>query len=138
VGVKEAAGNLEQLAAIVEGRPAGFSVLSGDDALAMPAIALGADGLVSVVSNEAPAETAALVNAALAGDFAAARAIHYRLLPLMRVNFVESNPVPVKAALAMMGRCGETLRAPLGPPDEATRRAVAAALGSAGILERVP
>jgi len=137
VGVKEAAANLEQLAAIVERRPEGFAVLSGDDALALPAVALGADGVISVVSNEAPAEMATMMDAALRGDFAAARTVHYRLLPLMRANFAETNPVPVKTALALMGRCLGVLRAPLGPPEDATRSLVAAALRAAGLLERV-
>lgn len=135
VGVKEAAANLEQLAAIVEGRRPDFAVLSGDDALAMPAVALGADGVISVVSNEAPGPMSEMMDAALGGDFARARAIHYRLLPLMRANFIESNPVPVKTALAMMRRCGEALRPPLGPPEASTRRAVAEALRKAGCLD---
>jgi 4-hydroxy-tetrahydrodipicolinate synthase len=135
VGVKEAAGSVEQLASIVEGRPEGFAVLTGDDALALASVALGADGVISVVSNEAPRLMAAMMDAALSGDFAGARSIHYRLLPLMRVNFVESNPVPVKTALARLGRCGETLRPPLGPPDDATRGLIDAALRRAGLLE---
>ncbi len=135
VGVKEAAANLEQLAAIVERRPEPFAVLTGDDALALPAVALGADGVISVVSNEAPKLMAEMLEAALRGDFAAARSIHYRLLPLMRANFLESNPVPVKAALARLGRCGETLRPPLGPPEAATRSAIEEALRRAGLLE---
>jgi 4-hydroxy-tetrahydrodipicolinate synthase len=134
-GVKEASGNLEQIAAIIEGRPAGFAVLSGDDALAVPAAALGADGLISVVSNEAPGETSAMIAAALDGDFERARSLHYRLLPLMRANFAESNPVPVKTALALLGKCRGDLRAPLGPPEPSTRDALAAALRSAGLLE---
>jgi 4-hydroxy-tetrahydrodipicolinate synthase len=134
-GVKEAAGNLEQLAAIVEGRPPGFAVLSGDDALAMPSVALGADGVISVVSNEAPRLMSEMMQAALAGDFSRARPIHYRLLPLMRANFVESNPVPVKTALARLGRCGEAVRPPLGPPDSATRRLIDDALRRAGLFE---
>ncbi len=133
-GVKEAAANLEQFAQIVEGRPQGFLVLSGDDALAMPSVALGGDGLISVVSNEAPAETSRMIAAALAGDFATARALHYRLLPLMRANFLESNPVPVKAAMAMLGRAAERLRPPLGPPESSTRKGVEAALRAAGLL----
>jgi 4-hydroxy-tetrahydrodipicolinate synthase len=137
VGVKEAAGNLEQLAEIVVGRPDGFAVLSGDDTLAMAAVAMGADGLISVVSNEAPHETAAMIRAALDDDFAEARRLHYRLLPLMRANFIETNPVPVKTALAMMGLCRDTLRAPLGPPEDATRRALGAVLEAAGLLPRV-
>ncbi len=133
VGVKEASGNLEQLAAVIEGKPPGFVVLSGDDALALPAVALGADGLISVISNEAPAETVAMVGAALDGDFPLARAVYYRLLPLMRANFSETNPVPVKTAMARLGRCGEDVRPPLGPPEASTREAVRAALLSAGI-----
>jgi 4-hydroxy-tetrahydrodipicolinate synthase len=133
VGIKEASGNLEQVAAILEGRPPGFRVLSGDDALALPTLSLGADGLISVVSNEAPAETARLIAAALEGDLGTARGLHYRLLPLMRANFLESNPVPVKAALAMMGRCREQLRAPLGPPESSTREAIRDALRRAGL-----
>jgi 4-hydroxy-tetrahydrodipicolinate synthase len=134
IAVKEAAGNLEQLAAIVEGRRPDFAVLSGDDALALPAVALGAAGVISVVSNEAPGAMAEMMELAAASDFARAREIHYRLLPLMRANFLESNPVPVKAALGMLGRCGDTLRAPLGPPDGATRRAVGEALRHAGLV----
>jgi 4-hydroxy-tetrahydrodipicolinate synthase len=134
VGVKEASGNLEQIAAILEGRPQGFSVLSGDDALALPAMALGADGLVSVVANEAPAETAALIRSCLEGEYGRARELHYRLLPLMRANFIESNPVPVKTALELLGRCRGALRAPLGPPEPATRAAVREALERAGLV----
>jgi 4-hydroxy-tetrahydrodipicolinate synthase len=133
VGVKEASGDLEQIATILSRRPRGFAVLSGDDALALPALALGADGLISVVSNEAPAETTRLVSAALAGDFPLARELHYRLLPLMRANFVESNPVPVKAAMAMLGHCRPELRAPLGPPAAATLQRVREALREAGL-----
>jgi 4-hydroxy-tetrahydrodipicolinate synthase len=134
VGVKEASGNLEQIAAILESRPEGFAVLSGDDALALPAMALGADGLISVVSNEAPAETAALIRAALEGEFGRARELHFRLLPLMRVNFLESNPVPVKTALELLGRCRGDVRAPLGPPEPSTRAAVRQALERAGLV----
>jgi 4-hydroxy-tetrahydrodipicolinate synthase len=133
--VKEASGNLEQIATILERRPAGFAVLSGDDALALPTIALGADGLISVVSNEAPAETAALVTAARAGDLARARELHYRLLPLMRANFLETNPVPVKTAMSLLGRCRGDLRSPLGPPEPSTRTAIETALHRSGLLE---
>ncbi len=133
-GVKEASGNLEQIAAILEGRPPGFAVLSGDDALALPAMALGADGLISVVANEAPAETAALIRSCLDGEYGRARELHFRPLPLMRANFIESNPVPVKTALELMGRCRGDLRAPLGPPEPATRAAVRQALERAGVV----
>lgn len=120
VAVKEASGNLDQVAEILEGRPAGFAVLSGDDPLAMPAAALGANGVISVVSNEAPAEMARMMDAALGGDFEEARRLHFRLLPLMRTNFVETNPVPVKTAMHLLGLCGGGLRAPLGPPEKRT------------------
>jgi 4-hydroxy-tetrahydrodipicolinate synthase len=137
VGVKEAAGNLEQLSALVAGRRQGFAILTGDDALALPAIALGADGVISVVSNEAPRLMSELMEAALRGDFATARPIHYRLRPLMNANFVESNPVPVKVALALLSFCGETVRAPLGPPEPATRRLIGEALREAGLFAGV-
>jgi len=134
VGVKEASGNLEQIATILEGRPPGFAVLSGDDALALPTMALGADGLISVVSNEAPAETAALIRSCLDGEYGRARELHFRLLPLMRANFLESNPVPVKTALELLGRCRGDLRPPLGPPEPGTRAAVRQALERAGVV----
>jgi len=134
-GVKEASGNLEQIATILAGMPKGFVVFSGDDALALPALALGAHGLISVLSNEAPHEIAMLVDRALAGDYLGAREVHFRLLPLMKANFIESNPVPVKTALAILGRCREDVRAPLGPPEASTRQAVADALARAGLLE---
>lgn len=134
VGVKEAAANLEQLAEILEGRPEGFAVLSGDDALAMPAAALGADGVVSVVSNEAPAEMAAMMDAVRRGDLETARSLHFRLLPLMRANFIESNPVPVKVAMELLGHCRADVRLPLGPAAPATRERIADALRRAGLL----
>jgi 4-hydroxy-tetrahydrodipicolinate synthase len=137
VAVKEASGNLEQIASILERRPDGFAVLSGDDALALPTAALGAEGLISVVSNAAPGETAALLAAARSGSLAEARSIHYRLLPLMRANFLESNPVPVKAALSLLGRCSASVRAPLGPAERSTMAALEAALASAGLARAV-
>jgi 4-hydroxy-tetrahydrodipicolinate synthase len=132
-GVKEASGNLEQIAAILAARPAGFAVLSGDDALALPTIALGAEGLVSVVSNPAPRETAELVEAALDGALGRARELHYRLLPLMRACFVESNPVPVKTAMHLLGFCAPSVRAPLGPPSPETVETLRRALASAEV-----
>jgi 4-hydroxy-tetrahydrodipicolinate synthase len=133
VGVKEASGDLDQIAAVLAERPPGFAVLSGDDALALPTVALGADGVISVVSNEAPGEMATLIGAALSGDLATAREIHYRLLGLMRANFHETNPVPVKTAMAMLGFCEEHLRLPLGPPRQATREALRQALHEADL-----
>ena len=105
----------------------------GDDSLVLPSLALGIDGVISVVSNEAPGEMARLAEAGLSGDVATARTLHYRLLDLMRANFVESNPVPVKAAMALLGKCSDRVRAPLGPPTEKTRRTMAEALAKAGL-----
>jgi len=133
VAVKEASADLEQLAEIVEHRPAGFAVLSGDDSLVLPAVALGADGVISVAANEAPGEMAALVEHARAGRSGDARRLHYRLLPLMRANFVESNPVPVKTAMSMLGYCSATLRPPLGPAEASTLVTLREALRTAEI-----
>jgi 4-hydroxy-tetrahydrodipicolinate synthase len=131
--VKEASGDLDQIAAILERRPDSLAVLSGDDALCLPTLALGADGVISVVSNEAPGEMARMVQAARMSDFELARELHYRLLPLMRANFVETNPVPVKTAMAILGRCRGDLRSPLGPPDERTGATLEKALAAAGL-----
>jgi len=119
VAVKEASANFGQFMDILQSRPAGFLVLSGDDAFTLPMIALGADGVISVVSNQIPAPMSELARAALNGDFQKAREIHYRYLRLMNMNFIESNPIPVKAALAMMGKIEEHYRLPLVPmqPD---------------------
>ena len=134
VGVKEASGDLAQIMAILRDRPAGFRVLSGDDAVTLPLIALGADGIVSVVSNEAPDLMVNLAESALRGEWEAARELHYRLLPLMEANFLESNPGPVKAALAAMGLLEEHFRLPLVPVQEQTRARVRAVLGALGLL----
>jgi 4-hydroxy-tetrahydrodipicolinate synthase len=134
VAVKEASGDLAQIMAILRGRPAGFLVLSGDDAVTLPLIALGADGLVSVASNEVPDLMVALTNAALGGDWAKARELHYRLLPLMEGNFLESNPGPAKAALAALGLLEEHFRLPLVPVQDATRARMRAILGDLGLL----
>jgi 4-hydroxy-tetrahydrodipicolinate synthase len=131
--VKEASADLDQIATILDSRPEGFAVLSGDDPLALPTVALGADGVISVVSNEAPGEMASLISHALDGDFAAARALHYRLLPLMRANFAETNPVPVKTAMGMLGRCPDRVRPPLGPAAGPCRETLELALERAGL-----
>jgi 4-hydroxy-tetrahydrodipicolinate synthase len=133
VAVKEASGDLDQIATLLRDRPAGFSVLSGDDMLALPTISLGADGVISVASNEAPSEMSAMIAAALDGDMQRARELHYRLLELMRANFAETNPVPVKTAMSMLGRCGGSLRPPLGPPADRTREILERALEGAGL-----
>jgi 4-hydroxy-tetrahydrodipicolinate synthase len=134
IGVKEASGNLDQAAEILRTRPAGFAVLSGEDSLTAPMIAIGAEGVIAVVSNEAPALLVELVNAALAGDRARAAALHARLLPLMRGNFRESNPIPVKWALARLGLIENVLRLPLMPLSESHFAVLENALHSAGLL----
>ena len=138
VGIKEASGNISQMAAILNAVPDDFNVLSGDDAITLPLIALGGRGVISVVSNEIPGEMARLTHLALEGDFSAAREIHRRVHPLMEVNFVESNPGPVKAAMAQMGLLEAVWRLPLVAPkaeNEARIRTVLDSLellGSAG------
>jgi len=129
VAVKEASGDLSQIMAILKGRPDGFKVLSGDDALTLAVIALGGDGLVSVASNEVPDLMTRMTDLALAGDWTAARALHYKLLPLMEGNFIESNPGPVKAAMALMGLLEERFRLPLVPVQESTRARLKEILG---------
>lgn len=124
VAVKEASGDLSQIMAILRDRPEHFRVLSGDDALTFPMIALGADGLISVASNETPDLMARLCDLALAGSWAEARALHFRLLPLMEVNFIESSPGPVKAALKLMNLLEENFRLPLVPIQEKSRARV--------------
>jgi 4-hydroxy-tetrahydrodipicolinate synthase len=136
VGVKEASGDLSQVMAILRECPPGFIVLSGDDATTLALIALGGQGLVSVASNEVPDLMVDLVTAALEGRWPAARALHYRLLPLMEANFLESNPGPVKAAMALMGLLGEQYRLPLVPVQEQTRARLREVLDALGILRR--
>src|ERR687889_1708373 len=132
--VKEASGNLAQIMEIIRRRPEGFLVLSGDDAMTFALLALGGDGLVSVASNEAPGPMSKMVDAALAGRWDEARELHYRWLPLMDVNFVESSPGPVKAAMALMGLVEENLRLPLVPVTEKTRERVREVLSELGLL----
>jgi len=138
VAVKEASGDFAQIMAILRERPSGFLVLSGDDAVTLPMIALGADGLVSVASNEVPDLMVKLTNAALRGEWDAARAVHYRLLPLMEANFIESNPGPVKAALAALGLLGEHFRLPLVPVQEATRDKMRSLVAELGLVTGRP
>ncbi|MGZ8411190.1 MAG: 4-hydroxy-tetrahydrodipicolinate synthase [Gemmatirosa sp.] len=138
VAVKEASGSLPQVQEILRGRPDGFAVLSGDDALTLPIVASGGDGVISVVSNATPRLMSQLCEQALAGDLRAARATQDRLLPWMQAAFVESNPMPVKAALAMLGRCANVLRLPLVPLAPSHEPTVAAALHAAGIPTESP
>ena len=119
--VKEASGNMTQIMEIARNMPKHFSLLSGDDSLAYSIIALGGDGCISVVSNEVPKEYSNLLRLCLKGNWTEALRLHYRLLPLMNINFIESSPTPVKTALAMMGMMEETLRLPLVPLTEPSR-----------------
>jgi 4-hydroxy-tetrahydrodipicolinate synthase len=137
VGIKEASGNVSQMAAILNTAPEGFIVLSGDDALTIPMIALGGRGVISVVSNEIPAEMARLTRAALEGDFQTAREIHRRYHALMEINFVESNPIPVKAAMAEMGLLEAVWRLPLVAPKPENLERMRAVLESVELVQRV-
>ena len=135
VAVKEASGNMSQIMEILRSRPKGFHVISGDDALTLAMIALGGDGLISVASNEAPEQMSKMNDLALAGNWDEARALHYRMLPLMEANFIESSPGPVKAAMALMGLLEENLRLPLVPVQEKTRARMREVLIEVGLLK---
>jgi 4-hydroxy-tetrahydrodipicolinate synthase len=137
VGIKEASGNVAQMAAILNCVPREFLVLSGDDALTLPLLALGGHGVISVASNEIPAEMTRLTKLALAGDFAGAREIHRHYHALMEINFVESNPIPVKTAMAEMGLLEACWRLPLVPPKAENRAKIHSVLESLKLLERV-
>ena len=132
-GVKEASGNVTQMCEICAAVPDDFIVLSGDDALTLPLMAVGGRGLVSVSSNEVPAEMSRLVELAEQGDFAGARALHQRLMPLLLVNFIESNPIPVKSAMATMGLLGEVYRLPMVPPRPASKQRIESVLHVLGL-----
>jgi 4-hydroxy-tetrahydrodipicolinate synthase len=135
VAVKEASGNISQMAAVAHAMPDGFDILSGDDAITIPLIALGGRGIVSVVSNEIPAEMTRLTHLAMEGDFAGARAIQRAWMPLMEMNFIESNPIPLKTAMALMGLLHPVWRLPMTPPSPQTRAKVTAVLQSLGLLD---
>jgi len=135
VGVKEASGNIQQMCEVCRAVPADFIVLSGDDAITLPLMAVGGRGVISVASNEVPRAMAQMVEAAERGDFAAARAIHTSLLPLMLVNFVESNPIPVKAAMAAMGLLEEIFRLPMVSPRQESRAKILNVLGDLRLLK---
>jgi 4-hydroxy-tetrahydrodipicolinate synthase len=137
VGIKEASGSIAQMAAILNCVPEDFVVLSGDDAITLPLIALGGRGVISVVSNEIPAEMSEMVRLALRGNIWGAREIHRRFHPLMEVNFVESNPGPVKTALAEMGLLEPVWRLPLVAPKRENRERIAGVLNSLGLVERL-
>lgn len=139
-GVKEASGNISQIANVIQQVPARFTVLSGDDSLTLPVIALGGRGIISVVSNQIPAEMASLAKACLAGEFDTARGFYRRYLPLMNVNFVESNPIPVKYAMARMGLLEPVWRLPLVAPQPASQQTIGRVIEEAGLLAggRIP
>jgi 4-hydroxy-tetrahydrodipicolinate synthase len=134
VGVKEASGNIAQMANLCATLPESFDILSGDDAIALALAGLGGKGVISVASNEIPAQIAQLAQYCLDGDFPAARAIQKRWLPLMEVNFIESNPIPVKAAMARMGLLQPVWRLPLVPPQPASLARIEAVLSETGLL----
>jgi 4-hydroxy-tetrahydrodipicolinate synthase len=137
VAVKEASGNIAQMANVIHEVPAHFTVLSGDDAITIPLMALGGRGVISVVSNEIPGPMAQLAQACLRGDFEAARTIQARYLPLMNVNFVESNPIPVKAAMALMGLLEPVYRLPMCAPSAANLAKIEKVLESVGLSGQV-
>lgn len=132
--VKEASGSLDQASEIIHGAPKGFSVLSGDDSLTVPMMAVGARGVVSVIANIAPRQTARLCSSALRGDFKAAAALHDRMFPLVKALFLETNPIPVKAALEMLGLCSALTRLPLTPLGAPAKSALRRELKAFGLL----
>ena len=136
VGVKEASGNMAQIAEAIQAVPETFLVFSGDDALTLPVMALGGVGIISVASNEIPHEMSALTRAALDNDWATARSIHRKYLPLMQANFIESNPLPVKAVLAMMGKIEEVYRLPLLPMRRDTRSRLQKIAAEVGLVSK--
>jgi 4-hydroxy-tetrahydrodipicolinate synthase len=134
IGVKEASGNISQIAAIIQEVPESFSVLSGDDVVTLPLIALGGRGVISVASNEIPAQMTELARECLINDFASARELQRKYLPLMNVNFIESNPIPVKAAMAAMGLLEPVWRLPLVPPQPRSQDRIEDVLAETGLL----
>jgi 4-hydroxy-tetrahydrodipicolinate synthase len=136
--IKEAAGRITQFAALAHTLPRGFRIFSGDDNLALAAIAVGAHGLISVASNEAPAEVARMIRAALDNNWDEARDLERRYAQLFEANFWESNPAPVKTVLSLMGRCTDQLRLPLVPPTAATRARLERLAGELGLLKHAP
>ncbi|MEO8255840.1 MAG: 4-hydroxy-tetrahydrodipicolinate synthase [Acidobacteriota bacterium] len=136
VGVKEASGNIAQMCEVCRSVPAGFIVLSGDDVVTLPLMAVGGHGIISVVSNEIPAEMTQLVEAAERGDYTAARAIHTRIMPLMQINFVESSPGPLKTAMAAMGLLDERYRLPLVAPRPESKDRILGVLKDLNLINK--
>ena len=137
IGVKEASGNISQITQVIQQVPEEFLVLSGDDALTLPLVAMGGRGIISVASNEIPAEMTRLAKLCLAGNFAEARAMQRKWLPLLEINFIETNPTPVKAAMAEMGLLEPVFRLPLVPPRTENLAKIRTVLESLALLERV-
>jgi len=135
IGVKEASGNISQMASVIHHVPEGFLVFSGDDAITLPIIALGGHGTISVASNEIPGPMSKLVQFCLDGKFAEARKLQRKYLPLMEINFVESNPIPVKAALGLMGRLDPVFRLPMVPPRPESLQKIEQVLRSVGLAK---
>jgi len=138
VAVKEASGNVSQMCEICASVKDDFIVLSGDDALTLPLMAVGGRGIISVSSNEIPREMSRMVELAERGDFAGARAVHQKIFPLLQVNFIESNPIPVKSAMASMGLLEEIYRLPMVPPRPASKQKIDAVLQALGLGRGVP
>jgi len=135
IGVKEASGNLSQIMTIIKDRPDGFLVLSGDDSITLPILALGGDGIISVVANEAPALLHEMVHSTFANDWEKARQLHNKLLPLMEFNFVESNPIPVKTGVALMGMIEDNFRLPLIKMTDANKQKMKDILKELGLVK---
>jgi 4-hydroxy-tetrahydrodipicolinate synthase len=135
IGIKEASGSIVQQMEVLAAVAPGFRVLSGDDAFTFPLMALGGVGIISVVSNEVPAEMAKLAHLLLEGKLEAARQLHFRLLPLMQVTFIETNPIPVKAALALMGMIEEVYRLPMVPMKAENRALLEKVMAEQGLLQ---
>jgi 4-hydroxy-tetrahydrodipicolinate synthase len=136
-GIKEASGNLGQMARILSLVPESFNVLSGDDTLTLPLIGLGGGGLISVVSNQIPGEMTRLVKSAISGDFPTAQLLQRKYQELMDINFIESNPIPVKYGMSLMGLLEPVWRLPLTPPQQASKEKILAALGRVGLLAEI-
>ena len=134
IGVKEASGNISQMASVVNQVPTDFAVLSGDDSITIPLVALGGRGIISVVSNEIPMQMTELTQHALANNFQAAREVQRKYLELMEINFVEANPIPVKAALGLMGLLEPVWRLPMCPPSPANQARIEKVLETLGLL----
>lgn len=135
VGVKEASGSIDQISRVVQLTQGRITVLSGDDSMTLPVLAVGGHGVIGVVPNLLPAKTVEMVRAGRDGDFRRARELHYELLPIIQALFTETNPIPVKAAMAMLGKCGPEIRMPLTPITEPNRKRLEAVLREHGLLQ---